>query len=80
MMSRAWPVLLLCLLLGCPTDTGDDDVWVAGLAGEGDTDLLNFDLFTKADGPIDRVRGEFGIPPKSARVLALDPIGAASPG
>ncbi len=44
------------------------------------TDLLNFDLFTKADGPIDRVRGEFGIPPKSARVLALDPIGAASPG
>ena len=28
MMSRAWPLLLLCLLLGCPTDTGDDDVWV----------------------------------------------------
>lgn len=43
------------------------------------TDLLNFDLFTKADQPIDQVRTGFEIPPKSARILALDPIGAAPP-
>ena len=43
------------------------------------TDVLGFDFFTVADQPIDTVRSRFGIPAKSAAVLALDPVGAGTP-
>jgi hypothetical protein len=38
--------------------------------------LLDVDFFQHAGKPIDDLRAQFGIPPKSQRVLALDPLGA----
>jgi hypothetical protein len=41
------------------------------------TDLLDVDFFSLADQPIDKVRADFGIPPKSEAVSQWDPSGAS---
>ena len=43
-------------------------------------DLLSVDWFAHADRPIDEVRAEFGIAPKSDRAIAAGSVGPWSPG
>lgn len=44
------------------------------------SDLLNLDFFELATTALDTVRKHLAIPPKSDRILSLDPVGAGSPG
>lgn len=41
------------------------------------TDLLQVDFFALANTPVDALRKRFSIPPRSARLRELDPLGAA---
>jgi hypothetical protein len=49
-------------------------------AAAGGRDLLDVDWFAHADRPIDEVRAEFGIVPKSERALTSGSVGPWSPG
>jgi hypothetical protein len=49
-------------------------------AKAGGIDLLDVDWFAYADRPVDAVRAEFGVVPKSERALASGSVGPWSPG
>jgi hypothetical protein len=38
--------------------------------------LLSIDFFQRANEPLDGIRAKFAIPPKSSKILELDPWGA----
>jgi hypothetical protein len=38
--------------------------------------LLDVDFFQHANEPLEEIRARFAIPPKSPRILGLDPFGA----